>query len=140
MEAQVRTIGEPATQSGGVQRVDRTTRNVSLASAGAVLVALKAISCPLTLILLSLGVGTAWLGDLSVLAPYQPIFYALAAVQLGLGYYLVYWKPRNACTKGAASALPSPNRLAKFSLWTATALVTAVIALNYVAPRLFGIY
>jgi hypothetical protein len=104
MEAQVRTIGEPAAQSNGVQRADRTTRNVSLASAGAVLVALQAISCPLTLILLSFGVGTAWLGDLSALAPYQPTFYALAVAQLGLGYYLVYWKPRKACTKGAASA------------------------------------
>jgi len=45
MEAQARTIAEPVTQSDGVQRADRTARNVNLASAAAVLVALKAISC-----------------------------------------------------------------------------------------------
>lgn len=140
MEAQVRTIGQPAAQSDSVRRTDHTNRNVSLASAGAVLVALKVISCPLTLIVLSFGTGTAWLGDLSALAPYQPIFYALAAAQLGFGYYLVYWKPRKACAKGAASGVASPSRLAKFSLWAATALVTAGIALNYVTPQLFGIY
>lgn len=138
MELQPQTMGKPATQSDGVQCADRTTRNVSLASAGAVLVALKAVLCPLTLILLSFGVGTAWLGDLSALAPYQPIFYALAAAQLGVGYYLVYGKRRKTFTKDAASAPQS--RVAKFSLWVATALVTAVIAANYVVPRLFGIY
>ncbi|MPZ32990.1 MAG: mercury transporter MerT [Rhodospirillales bacterium] len=140
MEVQARTIAEPATQSDGVQRADRTTRNVSLASAGAILVALKAISCPLTLILLSFGVGTAWLGDLSGLAPYQPLFFALAAAQLGLGYYLVYWKPRKAHAKVGAGAQLSPNRLVKFSLWSATTLVAAAVAFNYLGPALVGIH
>lgn len=121
------------------KRADHTTRNVSLASAGSVLVALKAISCPLTLILLSSGVGTAWIGGLSALAPYTRLFFALAVVQLGFGYYLVYRKPRAAFTGDAASIAPSPNRLAKFSLWGATALVSAAVAIGYFGPALLGI-
>lgn len=127
METQGRTT-ELELRSDGVQRANRTTRSVSLASAGAVLVALQALSCPLTLILISIGVGTAWIVDLSALAPYQPIFYVLAAAQLGFGYYLVYWKPRKACAEGATSAAPCPSRVAKFSLWIASALVLAAIA------------
>lgn len=140
MKAQERTLAEPATQSDEARPADRTTRNVSWASAGAVLVALQAISCPLTLLLLSSGVGITWIGGLSALAPYRALFFALGVAQLALGYYLVYGISRRARVKSAAGVQPSANRIAKFSLWGATALVAAAVAFDHFSPALFGIY
>jgi len=81
--------------------------------------------CIVPLILFSLGIGGAWIGNLTALAPYKPIFVAGTAGLLGYGFYLVYWKPRRACAEGAACARPISNRLVQFALWMATALVIA---------------
>lgn len=140
METHVLETVEPTSPSDGVRRLDRTTRNVSMASAGAVLVALQAVSCPLTVILLISGVGTTWIGGLSALDPYKPLFLALAVAQLGLGYYFVYGKSKRACAKGGAWARPSPNRIAKLSLWSATALVAIAIAFDYFALAIFDMF
>lgn len=95
--------------------------------------------CILPLVLFSLGAGGAWIGNLTALSPYQPIFIAITLGFLGYGFYAVYWKPRRACVDGAACARPLPNRIVKSALWIASALVAAAIAFPYVAPWLLGI-
>lgn len=117
---------------GGVERQ-------RLVAVGGVLGALAASSCCiLPLVLFSLGIGGAWIGNLTALAPYQPVFLAATAGVLGYGYHLVYWKPKAACVEGAACAMPLPNRFVKLGLWTATVLVIAAGAFNYIAPILLG--
>jgi mercuric ion transport protein len=114
-------------------------RRQRLVAVGGVLGALAASSCCiLPLVLFSVGVGGAWIGNLTALAPYQPIFVAITLGFLGYGYYLVYWRTKNACVDGAACARPLPNRAVKIALWIATALVGAALAFPYVAPRLLG--
>ena len=108
-----------------------------LVAAGGILGALAASSCCIIpLILFSLGIGGAWIGNLTALAPYKPLFVAGTAGLLGYGFYLVYWKPRRACGDGAACASPIPNRLVQLALWIATVLVIAAFAFDYVAPLL----
>ncbi len=110
-----------------------------LIAAGGILGALAASSCCIVpLILFSLGIGGAWIGNLTALAPYKPLFVTGTAGLLGYGFYLVYWKPRRACADGAACAHPIPNRFVKLALWFATALVVAAFAFDYVAPVLLG--
>ncbi len=110
------------------------------AAAGGVLGAIAASSCCiLPLVLFSLGAGGAWIGNLTALAPYQPIFVAITLGFLGYGYWLVYRKPKAICADGAACARPLPSRTVKLALWLATALVAAAIAFPYVAPTLLGI-
>jgi len=110
-----------------------------LAAAGGVLGALAASSCCiLPLVLFSVGVGGAWIGNLTALAPYQPIFVAITLGFLGYGHYLVYWRTRKACADGAACARRLPNRAVKTALWGATSLVVAALAFPYVAPWLLG--
>jgi mercuric ion transport protein len=82
--------------------------------------------------------GGAWIGNLTALAPYKPLFVAGTAGVLGYGFYLVYWKPRHACADGAACARPIPNRFVKLALLFATVLVAAAFAFDYVAPALLG--
>jgi mercuric ion transport protein len=108
-----------------------------LIAAGGILGALAASSCCiLPLILFSLGIGGAWIGNLTALAPYKPLFVAGTAGILGYGFYLVYWKPGRACADGAACARPIPSRLVQLALWIATVLVVAAFAFDYVAPLL----
>lgn len=110
-----------------------------LVAAGGILGALAASSCCiLPLVLFGLGIGGAWMGNLTALAPYQPYILAATVGLLGYGYYLVYWKPKAACADGAACATPLPNRFVKLGLWTAAVLVIAAGAFNYIAPILLG--
>jgi mercuric ion transport protein len=108
-----------------------------LIAVGGILGALAASSCCIVpLILFSLGIGGAWIGNLTALAPYKPLFVAGTAGVLGYGFYLAYWKPRQACADDAACARPIPSRLVQLALWIATVLVIAAFAFDYVAPLL----
>ncbi|WP_394891758.1 mercuric transporter MerT family protein [Mesorhizobium sp. AaZ16] len=111
-----------------------------LAVAGGLLGALAATSCCiLPLVLFSLGAGGAWVGNLTALAPYQPIFVALALGFIGYGYWLVYRRPTAACAKGDACARPLPKRSVKLGLWAATFIIAAALAFPFVAPILLEI-
>lgn len=46
--------------------------------------------CVLPLLLISLGLGGAWIGSLTALAPYQPIFIGIALVALGYAAFREY--------------------------------------------------
>jgi len=106
-------------------------------AAGGILAALGAASCCVVpFALFFLGVSGAWIGNLTALEPYQPIFAALAAGCLGFGFYLVYRKPKATCAEDAYCAKQSSSRTAKIGLWVAAALF--VIALGF--PRLVPLF
>lgn len=110
-----------------------------LAATGGVLGAIAASSCCIVpLILFSLGIGGAWIGNLTAMAPYQWIFILITLGFLGAGFYLVYRGPNASCAEGEACARRLPNRLVKTALWFATVLVVAALAFPYVAPALLG--
>lgn len=110
-----------------------------LIAIGGIFGALAASSCCIVpLILFSLGIGGAWIGNLTALAPYKPLFVAGTTGVLGYGFYLVYWKPRRACAEDAACARPIPSRIVQIALWFATVLVAAAFAFDYVAPLLLS--
>ena len=107
----VRTAGDKTTGAGRSMWV----------AAGGILGAIAASSCCiLPLALFSLGITGAWMGRLTALSPYQPIFIAITIGFLGYGYWLVYRKPKVACADEAACERPLPNKLVKGALWFAT--------------------
>lgn len=111
-----------------------------LVAVGGILGALAASSCCIVpLILFSLGIGGAWIGNLTALAPYKPLFVTGTAGVLGYGFYLVYWKPRRACADGTACAHPVSSRIIQIALWLATVFVAAAFAFDYIAPVLLGV-
>ncbi len=104
---------------------------------GGILAALGAASCCVVpFALFTLGISGAWIGNLTALEPYQPVFAAIAAACLGYGFYLVYRRPKIACAEGSYCASPSSSRLAKIGLWTA--LVLVVIAVGF--PRIAALF
>src|SRR5712675_3734013 len=107
-------------------RVTETARVQGLMAAGGLLGALAASSCCiLPLVLFSLGVSGAWIGNFTQLAPYQPYFIATTLAFLGAGYWLVHRASKRACAEGEACARPLPDRLVKAALIAATILVAA---------------
>ena len=109
-------------------------------AAGGLLGALAASSCCIApLVLFSLGIGGAWIGNLAGLAPYQPIFVLAALGFLAGGFWTVYRRPKTACLSEAACARPGTDRAVKVALWSATLLVSAAVAIPYVAPLLLAV-
>ena len=106
-----------------------------LMTAGGLLGALAATSCCiLPLVLFSLGVSGAWIGNFTQLAPYQPYFIAATICFLGYGYWLVYRSSKLGCADREVCARPLPNRLVKAALILATILVVAALGLDFIAP------
>jgi mercuric ion transport protein len=116
-------------------RISDVRRQERLIAAGGLLGALAASSCCiLPLVLFSLGVSGAWIGNFTQLAPYQPYFIAATTGFLGYGYWLVYRSSKLACADGGACARPLPNRLVKAGLILATILVVAALGFDLLAP------
>lgn len=105
---------------------------------GGILAALAAASCCVVpFVLFVAGVSGAWIGNLTALKPYQPIFVGVALACLGGGFYAVYRKPAVVdCVEGSYCARPASDRIAKIGLWLATALVLVALGFPY-AVRFF---
>ena len=110
-------------------------RTQKLVAAGGILGAIAASSCCIApLVLFSLGISGAWIGNLTALAPYQPYFIAATLACLGYGYWLVYRQSKVACAEGAACARRLPNRFVMFGLILATFLVAGALVFDLLAP------
>jgi mercuric ion transport protein len=103
-------------------------------AAGGIVAALGASACCLLpFVLFALGVSGVWIGNLTALAPYQPLFVAAAVGVLTLGFVRVYRHPKAACAAGSYCAGPTFSGLARVSLWTAAVLVGLALAFPYLA-------
>jgi mercuric ion transport protein len=132
-------VVRPSTaRSGPTGPTDNRAGTMKVAAAGSVLSALAVVSCCiLPFALFGLGVGGAWIGSLTRLAPYQPVFVLITLGLLSAGFYLVYRKPRAPiCVDGNGCAPARHDRLVKTSLWIATILVIAGIAFPYLETAL----
>ena len=105
------------------ETVSRT--GATLLAAGGFAAAFGAASCcALPVLLGSLGLGSAWLASLALLAgPYRPLLLAAAVVCLVSGGGLLLWRRRAAinCAPGAACSRP-----------VVTASITGVLSLGAV--------
>jgi mercuric ion transport protein len=106
-----------------------------LIAAGGVIGAVLASACCIApLLLITLGIGGAWMSNLTLLAPYQGYFIAATLVFLGMGFWYVYWKPKKDCVEGSYCASPTSDRVIKIALWLATLLVALALGVNFILP------
>ena len=109
-----------------------------IAATGSVIGAILASSCCIVpLVLVTLGASGAWIGNLTVLEPYKPIFATVTFVFLGFGYWQVYRKREVACEEGSYCATPASDRIAKGALWIATILVLLALTIDFWAPLFY---
>jgi mercuric ion transport protein len=106
-------------------------------SLGGILAALGAASCCVVpFALFTLGISGAWIGNLTALEPYQPIFAAVALGLIGYGGYLVCRTPTVACADDSYCARPVSTRIAKIGLWSAAVLVVVALVAPYLLVHL----
>ena len=111
------------------------TRGARLLSIGGILGGLAAGSCCVVpFVLVTAGISGAWIGNLTALAPYKPIFVALTLAVLAAGFIMVYRRPKVACADGSYCARPASDRIAKIGLWVATVLVAIALGFPSLAP------
>jgi mercuric ion transport protein len=128
-------VAEPLARISSIPRDSKASG--LLAAGGVVGGVLASTCCILPLALFGLGVSSAWIGNLTALAPYQPVFVAFALANLAVGFWRVYRRPA-VCGEGNACASPAPSRLVRGALWTATILIVAAITFDYAAPFLLS--
>ena len=132
-------MNETTTSASIDNASDGDAGKAKLIAAGGILGAIAASTCCIIpLVLFSLGISGAWIGQLTALSAYQPIFIAITLGFLGYGYWLVYRKPKIACAVGEACARPLPNVIVKSGLWFATALILLAFAWPYLVPLILG--
>jgi mercuric ion transport protein len=73
------------------------------------------VCCVGPLVLLALGISGAWIGNLTALEPYRPIFIGLTLLFLGLAFRKLYLVPR-ACTPENDCAEPRVIRRQRFDI------------------------
>ncbi|GAB4364648.1 MAG: hypothetical protein Kow00128_06500 [Deltaproteobacteria bacterium] len=107
--------------------------------AGAVASAVGAtVCCTAPLLLFSLGIGGAWIGNLTAMEKYRPFWTAATLIFLGLAFFRVYRKQgTEACAPGTACP-PGAGRRNKFLLWVVAVLVLGLLALPYAIPYAFA--
>lgn len=111
------------------------SRSSRLAVLSGFLAAVLASSCCLgPLLLVSLGVSGAWIGNLKALEAWQPLFITLAVAFIAVGLWRVYSNPRRACLENSSCDSPIPNRMMKFVLWISVVLVLAALTMDMWAP------
>ncbi len=109
-----------------------------IAATGSVIGAILASSCCIVpLVLVTLGASGAWIGNLTVLEPYKPIFATFTLVVLGFGSWQVYRTREVACEEGSYCATPASDRIAKGALWSATILVLLALTIDFWAPLFY---
>lgn len=103
-----------------------------VAVGGGLLAALALGSCcVLPLVLVSLGVTGAFIGQLGALAQYKWLTFAVAAGFLGWGFWRAY---RPLPCGGDGCARPLDRRLLRGLVWFAAALAVTAITFPYLTP------
>lgn len=116
--------------------ISSSPRSPAAPLSGAIGAALLIQACCIgPLLLVALGVGGAWAGQLQALEKFQPLFIGLALVCLGFAARSVYG--RAACADGAVCARPGPRRWYRAAFWFAFFLLTAGVVIPYAAPLFY---
>jgi mercuric ion transport protein len=119
------------------QSPDPGHRQSWLAAGGLAGAILASSCCVLPLALVTLGVSGAWIGNFTALEPYKPIFIAVAAIFIGLGFWQVYLRPRPKCEAGSYCARPQSALITQIALWLAAALVIGAATIDWWAPLFY---
>jgi mercuric ion transport protein len=116
--------------------VSITTGNRSLFAAVAAGIG-ASICCVGPFVLLALGIGGAWIGMLTALEPWRPVFIGVTLVFLGLAFRRLYLVPQ-ACEPGQACANPVTLRNQRLIFWGITVILAVLIAFPWYGPALLG--
>jgi mercuric ion transport protein len=92
--------------------------------------------CVGPLVLLSLGIGGAWVANLRMLEPWRPLFIGMTIVFLVLAFRKLYMVPA-ACAPGAACAVPAARKRQRLIFWLVAVPLILLLAFPWYAPLFY---
>lgn len=104
--------------------------------AGGLAAVLASTCCLGPLVLIALGFSGAWIGNLTVLEPYRPIFIGAALVAMFFAYRRIY-RAAGDCEPGDVCAVPQVRATYKAAFWLVAVLVLLALVFPYVAPLFY---
>ena len=107
--------------------------NSGLLAAGGLAAIIASACCLGPLLLVSIGLGGAWVSNLQALEPYRPIFLGVAVVAMFFAYKRIF-RSTAECKPGEVCALPRTRRTYKIIFWVVAMLVLIAITFPYIAP------
>ena len=119
-----------------MSETSKNTRNAGHMLAAGLATVGASLCCVAPLLLLSLGIGGAWISYLTALEPYRPLFIGLSLVFLFLAFRRLYLVPRQ-CAPGDACALPATLRNQRMIFWIVTVLLLALLGFPYYGTVFF---
>lgn len=94
---------------------------------------LASTCCLGPLVLVTIGFSGAWIGNLTVLEPYRPIFIGAALVALFFAYRRIF-RPAQTCKPEEVCAVPQVKTAYKTMFWIVAALTHRIWFLAVPAP------
>jgi mercuric ion transport protein len=108
--------------------------NAKMALAGGVLAGIGASACCVgPLLLLSVGIGGAWIGRLTALEPYRPVFIALTILFLGLAFWKLYLVPQS-CTLEDNCVADRTRNVQRILFWILAPITLGLVASPWILP------
>jgi mercuric ion transport protein len=123
--------------SNGTIRTESERRSRWLVAGGVLGAFLASSCCIIPLVLISLGVSGAWIGQLTALEPYKPVFILVAFGFLIAGFWEVYFRKAKACEDGSYCARPQSSVVKQIALWTGALIVLAALTIDVWAPLFY---
>lgn len=112
-----------------MSKTSSANRSLILASFAAV----GASACCIgPLLLLSLGVGGAWMSNLTAMEPYSPYLSVITLLILIVVFRQLYLQPQ-ACDEGAVCANPDVLRNQRIIFWIVSVVLLAMVTFPYYA-------
>jgi mercuric ion transport protein len=118
---------------------DRKSNGPRWGLIGAVVSAVGAsVCCVGPLLLLGLGIGGAWVGNLTAMEKFRPFWTAATLIFLGLAFLKVYRKPKKEpCCPGDVCR-PETERRNRILLWVVVVFVLGLLFLPYIISYAFA--
>ena len=91
------------------------------------------VCCVVPLVLLSLGIGGAWMSTLTAMEPLRPFFVLLSLFFIGLGYRNLYILP-NRCAEDVSCPIPNITHRQRLIFWLGSAFILILLAFPLLAP------
>ena len=98
---------------------------------------LHTLTCIVPLVLISLGVSGAWIGQLTALEPYKPLFLLVAIGFLAAGFWDVYFRKTSVCEDGSYCARLQSSVVKQVALWSGALVVLAALTIDVWAPLFY---
>ncbi|WP_343685021.1 mercuric ion transporter MerT [Asticcacaulis sp.] len=111
-------------------------KNFSALFLGGLAAVLASTCCLGPLLLAGIGVSGAWIGNLTMLEPFRPIFIGVALVAIFFAGRRIY-RPAKACDADDLCAKPGTKTVYRIIFWVVAALIMVALAYPYVLPLFY---